>query len=84
MIVPGLNHLDKVGLSLSYISKSLEVQREIAAFSFGSLVADVGGVLGLFIGFNFLMVWDWFAWTVKKILMKRFKLCNCTQNHNIF
>ena len=69
---------------LSYTSNSVEVQREVDAFSFGSLVADVGGILGLFIGFNFLMVWDWFAWVIKKIVMKKFKLFNCTQDHNIF
>ena len=37
---------------------TVQVQREEEAFSFGSLVADIGGVLGLFIGFNFLMAWD--------------------------
>ena len=43
----------------SFASDSVIVQREVEAFSFQSLVADCGGVLGLFIGFNFLMVWDW-------------------------
>ena len=79
-----MDDAEKVVLSLSYTTKSVEVQREVDAFSFGSLVADVGGILGLFIGFNFLMVWDWFAWVIKNIFMKRFKLCNRTQNHNIF
>ena len=37
---------------------SIEVHREEEAYSILSLVADCGGVLGLFIGFNFLMVWD--------------------------
>ena len=40
-------------------SSTLTVQREVFALSFESLVADIGGVLGLFIGFNFLMIWDW-------------------------
>ena len=43
----------------SFASDSVIVQREVEAFSFQSLVADCGGVLGLFIGFNFLTVWDW-------------------------
>ena len=34
----------------------LEVEEEAASFS--SLVADCGGTLGLFIGFNFMMLWD--------------------------
>ena len=42
-----------------FSTNSVQVLREEEAFSFGSLVADVGGVLGLFIGFNFLMVWGW-------------------------
>ena len=46
-------------LTLVYAGNSIEVQKEEEAYSFLSLVADVGGVLGLFIGFNFLMIWDW-------------------------
>ena len=38
-----------------FTSDTVQVQREEEAFSFGSLVADIGGVLGLF---NFLMAWD--------------------------
>ena len=36
----------------------IEVQREVHDFPIESLVADVGGILGLFIGFNFMMLWD--------------------------
>ena len=36
---------------------TVEVLSEQEAYPFLSLVADVGGILGLFIGFNFLMVW---------------------------
>ena len=46
---------------------TVQVLREEEAHSFSSLVADVGGVLGLFIGFNFLMLWDWIVWGVEKI-----------------
>ena len=35
-------------------SSTVILEREEKAFSFQSLVADVGGVLGLFIGFSFL------------------------------
>ena len=45
-------------LRLLYASNSIQVLKEEEAYSFLSLVADVGGVLGLFIGFNFLMFWD--------------------------
>ena len=77
MILPEMYSAGEVGLKLFYISKSVEVQREMDAFPFGSLVADVGGVLGLFIGFNFLMVWDWSVWAIKKIFVEKFKFCKC-------
>ena len=53
-----------------FTSKSVKVLREEEAYPFGSLVADVGGVLGLFIGFNFLMIWDLIVWGIKKLLRK--------------
>ena len=45
----------------------MEIHREEEAFSLISLVADIGGILGLFIGFNFLMVWDWIVWAIQKL-----------------
>ena len=39
-------------------SSTVEVFVEREAYSLVSFVADMGGVLGLFVGFNFLMVWD--------------------------
>ena len=50
---------------------SVQVQREEEAHSFSSLVADVGGVLGLFIGFNFLMLWDWVVWGVERMKINK-------------
>ena len=41
------------------VSSNVLILKEEEAFSLGSLVADCGGVLGLFVGFNFLMVWEW-------------------------
>ena len=54
----------------SFTSDSVIVQREVEAFSFQSLVADCGGVLGLFIGFNFLMVWDWIVLLLNSALQR--------------
>ena len=64
--------LDKTGSALRpyFTSNIVEIQREKEAFSFISLVADIGGVLGLFIGFNFLMVWDWTVLAVKTVWRK--------------
>ena len=53
---------------------SVQVLREEEAFTFGSLVADCGGVLGLFVGFNFLMVWDWLVLFVGKLTKSFYSL----------
>ena len=60
-------------LHLRYVSRSVQVLREEEAFSFQSLVADCGGVLGLFIGFNFLMIWDWILWITDKFVINKIK-----------
>ena len=51
---------------------SFEVLTEEEAYPLLSLLADVGGVLGLFVGFNFLMVWDWIVMGTQKF---------CTNNN---
>ena len=66
----------------SYTSNIVEVQREQEAFPFSSLVADIGGVLGLFIGFNFLMVWDFAVLTAQRVWHKNVHLFNCILSHN--
>ena len=58
---------DNKSLLMPYFQTNfVEVQREEFAYPTISLVADVGGVLGLFIGFNFLMIWDLIVWGIKK------------------
>ena len=52
-------------LKIMFGSTTLHIEREQEAFPFPSLVADCGGTLGLFIGFNFLMIWDFFRFLVK-------------------
>ena len=34
-------------------------KREIEVYDWTSLVGDIGGSLGLFLGFSLLTVWDW-------------------------
>ena len=55
-----------------FASDNVLVKKEEEAFSFVSLVADCGGVLGLFIGFNFLMVWDWIIIAFSMIPLKSY------------
>ena len=65
---------------ISFAFGSVFVQREEEAFSFTSLVADCGGILGLFIGFNFLMVWDWLVEMMTSVLPKIFfAFLKCTR-----
>ena len=49
----------KIIVYINFGIKTIDVEKEIESFSLGSLVAECGGVLGLFVGFNFLMIWDW-------------------------
>lgn len=45
-------------LYLTLAAKKGLVEREVPSYPFLSLAADCGGLLGLFIGFNFLMIFD--------------------------
>ena len=69
-------------LNVMLASSSIIMEKEEEAFSFESLVADVGGVLGLFIGFNFLEIMQFF------IVLGRNSLTNICKkrksNRNIF
>ena len=67
----------KTMVSILFESDNIEIEKEVEAFPFVSLVADVGGVLGLFLGFNILMIWDFIHGIVKKMNM-----LFCTKHHN--
>ena len=54
----------------SFVSDKILVLKEVEAYPALSLVADVGGVLGLFVGFNFLMLWDWIVLCLEKFCSK--------------
>ena len=41
----------KAMIKIVFESNDIEVEKEVYEFPFSSLVADVGGILGLFIGF---------------------------------
>ena len=54
----------------SFVSNKIHDLTEVEAYPVLSLVADVGGVLGLFVGFNFLMLWDWIVLCLEKFSSK--------------
>ena len=45
-------------LTLMFPKKKVTIETEVELYSFISLVSDIGGALGLFLGFSFVMVWD--------------------------
>ena len=53
-------------------SNTVTVLREEEAYSLLSLVSDCGGLLGLFIGFNFLIFWDSVVWATRNIRAQPF------------
>ena len=54
-----------------FYSQTVYIEKEVLDYPFITLLADFGGVLGLFIGFNFLMIWDIIVFVIEKI--KAFK-----------
>ena len=49
---------DWVLLNIQTARPTITVRRETLVYPLSSLVAEVGGALGLFVGFSFIMVWD--------------------------
>ena len=50
-----------------FTGQTIFTEKEELAYPFMTLLADFGGVLGLFIGFNLLMIWDIIASVIEKI-----------------
>ena len=61
-------NLSLTPLYISFSSSKITVEKEIVSYSYLSFVADCGGLLGLFIGFNFVMFWDLIVIIYRKIL----------------
>ena len=57
-------------------SNTILEKKQAYVYPWTSLVAEFGGTLGLFVGFSFLMIWDFFDEVVSKIrafVKRRFK-----------
>ena len=48
-------------------SPKVTVEKEVWSYSTRTFVAECGGLLGLFIGFNFVMIWDLIVIVYQKI-----------------
>ena len=58
-------------ISIRFASPTLTTEQEELAYSFQALIADFGGLLGLFVGFNFLMIWDCILLALKFLKTKK-------------
>ena len=54
----GFKKVNSTRVWLRFGSTKVTVKKEVWAYTNLAFVADCGGLLGLFIGFNFMMIWD--------------------------
>ena len=73
--IPNAND-DNIATLIIVLDPTMQILREQEAYPILSLVADIGGILGLFIGFNFLMIFDWIVLPFKRFVdfFNEFKL----------
>ena len=48
----------RAGVYFQFSTKDVVTEKELASYSGLSLLSDIGGSLGLFLGFSLLIVWD--------------------------
>ena len=63
---PAKNHPGYIGIW--FPGKKVFIEKEVESYSFESLLSDIGGSLGLFLGFSLLMLWDAASTVVQKII----------------
>ena len=55
-------------LEIFYATRNVIIEKEEFSFPLTSLVSECCGILGMFIGFNFLMIWDFLVVFLYKIV----------------
>ena len=50
---------------IGYSTSNVEIHEEVPVYPFESFLAEVGGALGLFLGFSFVMIWDIIVFILK-------------------
>lgn len=59
------------------VSTNIRKETERLSVPFSTLVANLGGLLGMFLGFSFMIFWDWFVFAFNFITARRQKTCCC-------
>ena len=62
-----------IGFYIRFNSTSVKKQKETLVYPTMSFVSELGGSLGLFVGFSFLTIWDYFD-TILNLFVLRIKI----------
>ena len=60
----------QLGFAISFASTEVTVKEEVLIYPITSFLAEVGGSLGMFLGFSLLMVWDVFSSVIEYTFLK--------------
>ena len=52
------NLFREFAFGLNFVSTDIRIEREVEIYPLLSFVSELGGSLGLFLGFSFLTIWD--------------------------
>ena len=56
-------------LGPTLVSTTIRTETEKLICPFETLISNIGGTLGLFLGFSFFMLWDWFEFAWNSFLL---------------
>ena len=57
---------NQLSFGLAYATTQVTRKEEVYMYPFRSFLAEFGGALGMFLGFSFLMVWDFIRWILER------------------
>ena len=57
----------------------MRIQKQVITYDFVSLVSDIGGTFGLFVGFSFFALWDILKDLAVKAQPLTFLICKATR-----
>ena len=61
---------DHIEVYIMFSRSTISVEKEIDAYSFSSFIADYGGLLGLFVGYNFLGTFEFCVALFHRLIKK--------------